>query len=131
MHPPALRPHLPLLEPLPEPDALLQEHPDALTLRHWAQGQVPEATSERLRPWFQQVLLGYAWGLSERHMRREDLRHVEPIPRILEDVAGLFEQLEGHPELQEAPDLLAQVFDFGVQWAYYLDWKLYLSQELY
>ncbi len=129
MEPPRLHQSLP--EPSRHSQRALEAHPDATALRQWAQAQVPDTVAEALRPWLQQVLLGYAWGLKERNMRREDLRHLEPIPRILEDVSGLFTQLEGHPEQQQAPELLAQVFDFGVQWAYYLDWKLYLSQELY
>jgi hypothetical protein len=29
------------------------------------------------------------------------------------------------------PAVRRQVYDFGIQWAYYLDWDLYMSQELY
>ncbi|MGA1599712.1 MAG: hypothetical protein ACO4AU_11725 [bacterium] len=106
----------------------IREHPRAQEIRSWVEEHLPRG-EESISRWSRYVLAGYASGLLERRMRLDDARHLEPIERILEDVRGLHAQLSAS-QLNE-PALWAQVFDFGIQWAYYLDWRLYLSQDLY
>ena len=49
----------------------------------------------------------------------------------LKDVEGLVRKIPVQSSSKELQSLKKQVFDFGTQWVYYLDWKLYMSKELY
>ena len=51
--------------------------------------------------------------------------------RVVKDVSGAYSQLCGMQLEKSIESLKSQIYDYGVQWAYYLDWKLYMSKELY
>ena len=50
---------------------------------------------------------------------------------VIKDVKGLVQKIPVPSDGKELQSLKKQVFDFGTQWVYYLDWKLYMSKELY
>ena len=47
------------------------------------------------------------------------------------DVQNLFLKFIKEGANLNHPDTLNQVIDFGIQWVYYMDWDLYMPQELY
>ena len=61
-------------------------------------------------------------GLPENH---------EMFSHVIKDVKGLIQKIPVPSNGKELQSLKKQVFDFGTQWVYYLDWKLYMSKELY
>jgi len=50
---------------------------------------------------------------------------------VIKDVKDLVQKISVPSDGKELQMLKKQVFDFGTQWVYYLDWKLYMSKELY
>ncbi len=88
-------------------------------------------TDPLLREWLKLVLLGVCNGFTERGLDPELPEHREVFSRIVKDVSGVYSQLRGMQPEKGLESLKSQVYDYGVQWAYYLDWKLYMSEELY
>jgi hypothetical protein len=117
------------------PLAVLQRTPQwQELLRCWEarrQQWVSAAASPSLQEWQALVLLGTCVGFFERELRPDAAAHQYIFPRLLEDVNRLHEQLSAQATDLHSPALLHQVFDYGVQWVYYMDWDLYISQELY
>ena len=83
------------------------------------------------REWLKLVLLGVCTGFAERGLDPELPEHHEVFSRIVKDVSGIYSQLRDMQPEKSSESLKSQVFDYGVQWAYYLDWKLYMSKDLY
>ena len=88
-------------------------------------------TDPLLRKWLKLVLLGVCTGFEERGLDPELPEHREVFSRIVKDVSGVYSQLSGMQPGKGLESLKTQIYDYGVQWAYYLDWKLYMSKELY
>lgn len=111
--------------------AVVPEHPDWPQLAEVWSAKLPAQESPGLDHWRQLALLGLWVGLRERNLDPARPEHQAVLPRVLEDVSGAFRQLCESGGNPNAPAVRWQVYDFGVQWAYYLDWDLYMSQELY
>ena len=110
---------------------VVPEHPNWLRLaKVWSASlPVPEPTG--LAIWQQLALLGVWTGMQERKLDPARPEHQAVLPRVLEDVGGAFQQLCESGGNPGDVTVRRQVYDFGIQWAYYLDWDLYMSQELY
>jgi len=76
-------------------------------------------------------VLGVCQGFSERNLDPELPEHQEVFFLVIEDIKGVFHKISPKAPEDEISSLNGQVFDFGTQWVYYLDWKLYMSKELY
>ena len=76
-------------------------------------------------------ILGVCQGFEERNLDPglPELREV--FSHVIKDVKGLIQKIPVPSNDEELQSLKKQVFDFGTQWVYYLDWKLYMSKELY
>jgi len=85
----------------------------------------------QLHEWLKILLLGACAGFVERNLNPNHPAHSFIFPRMIEDVQAMYYELKEQSEDIDAPEITEQVFDFGIQWVYYLDWKVYISQELY
>ena len=90
-----------------------------------------ERTDPLLRELLKLVLLGVCTGFAERGLDSEVTEHREVFSGIVKDVSEVYSQLRGVQLKKGLESLKSQVYHYGVQWAYYLDWKLYMSKELY
>ena len=70
-------------------------------------------------------------GFEERNLDPGLPEHREVFSHVIKDVKGLIQKIPVPSNGKELQSLKKQVFDFGTQWVYYLDWKLYMSKELY
>ena len=82
-----------------------------------------------LKEWLKILLLGACVGFAERGLRSDDPGHQYIYPRMMEDVTQMYLKLQRQEVACHELALLWEVYDFGVQWVYYLDWKLYMSHE--
>jgi hypothetical protein len=57
--------------------------------------------------------------------------HREVFSHVIKDVKGLIQKITVPSNGEELQSFKKQIFDFGTQWVYYLDWKLYMSKELF
>ena len=78
-----------------------------------------------------QAILGVCQGFEERNLDPGLPEHREVFSHVIKDVKGLIQKIPVPSNGKELQSLKKQVFDFGTQWVYYLDWKLYMSKELY
>ena len=90
-----------------------------------------EGLDHLLQEWMGLAVLGVCQGFSERNLDPELPEHQEVFFLVIEDVKGVFHKISPKAPEDEISSLKRQVFDFGTQWVYYLDWKLYMSTELY
>ena len=77
------------------------------------------------------AILVVCQGFEERNLDPGLPEHREVFSHIIKDVKGLIQKILVPSNGKELQRLKRQVFDFGTQWVYYLDWKLYMSKELY
>ena len=77
------------------------------------------------------VILGVCQGFEERNLDPGLPEHREVFSHVIKDVKGLIQKITVPSNGKELQSLKKQVFDFGMQWVYYLDWKLYMSKELF
>ena len=76
-------------------------------------------------------ILRVCQGFEERNLDPGLPEHREVFSHVIKDVKGLIQKITVPSNGKELQSLKKQVFDFGMQWVYYLDWKLYISKELY
>ena len=76
-------------------------------------------------------ILGVCQGFKERNLDPGLPEHSEVFSHVIKYVKGLNQKIPDRSNGEELQSLKKQVFDFGTQWVYYLDWKLYMSKELF
>ena len=77
------------------------------------------------------AILGVCQGFEERNLDPGLPEHREVFSHVIKDVKGLIQKIPVPSNGKELQSLKKQVFDFGTQLVYYLDWKLYMSKELF
>ena len=77
------------------------------------------------------AILGVCQGFKERNLDHGLPEHRKVFSHVIKDVKCLIKKITVPSNGKELQSLKKQVFDFGTQWVYYLDWKLYMSKELY
>ena len=77
------------------------------------------------------AILGVCQGFEERNLDPGLSENREVFSHVIKDVKGLIQKIPVPSNGKELLSLKKQVFDFGSQWVYYLDWKLYMSKKLY
>ena len=92
---------------------------------------IPPHTDEPLAEYFRFALLGVGVGLAERNLSSRDEEHLEIIPPLLEDIRAVYERLTAAEAPYDPDEFRFKAYDYGIHKAYYLDWRLYLSKELY
>lgn len=118
------------------PDPLVQVPllADWLRIQGWWKTRIaliePE-TDSLLKEWLNLAILGACVGFSERNLNPDLPEHHRILPHIIRDVSGVYRKMKPHSDAKDLRQLKRQVYDFGVQWVYYLDWDLYMSRELY
>ena len=70
------------------------------------------------------AILGVCQGFEERNLDPGLPEHREVFFHVIKDVKGLIKKILVPSNGKELQRLKRQVFDFGTQWVYYLDWKL-------
>ena len=84
-----------------------------------------------ISPFLNLAILRVCQGFEERNLDPGLPEHREVFSHVIKDVKGLIQKIPVPSNGKELQSLKKQVFDFGTQWVYYLDWKLYMSKELY
>lgn len=88
-----------------------------------------EIQNPKLRKAILAGYLGALQGFEERSLSPNHPNHKEVFQRIREDIQGLFLQLSTTDFSYST--LLSESYNYGVNTVYHLDWKLYMSKELY
>ena len=110
-------------------DALAME-----TIKEWLEQMKPwiEAVEDpTLQQWVHLAFVGTCVGFFERKLHPLIPSHHYIYPKIIKDLTEMYECLKKENIEYDPKYLKFQVYDFGVQSVYYLDWKLYMSKECY
>jgi hypothetical protein len=133
-----------LLQGLLQPDDAADEAADAGALVTAAEAQppvvavmtalrpfMPDVDDEELADFFRFALLGVSVGFCERNLSPRDEAHLRIIPPLLADIRLVYDQLRKMGAEYDREEFRYRAYDYGIHKAYYLDWQLYLSKELY
>lgn len=90
-------------------------------------GDAPPPLQEYLRL----ALLGVCAGFLERTLSPYVPQHVEIIPPLLEEIRGVYDQVQALGGVYDAEEFRYRAFHYGLHKASYLDWRLYLSNTCY
>ena len=75
--------------------------------------------------------LGICAGFVERSLRPGVPEHQELFGVVQNDIRSAYQQMQENQMQFDATYLKYQVYDYGIQRVYYLDWLLYISKECY
>ncbi len=92
---------------------------------------IPEKTGDILDEFFRFALLGVSVGFSERNLSHRDEAHLSIVRPLLADIRSVYERLCELGTGFDQEEFRLRAYDYGIHKAYYLDWQLYLSKELY
>lgn len=92
---------------------------------------VANVKDKTLCEWLKLALLGTCVGFAERNLLPQNPLHQYIFPRIIKDVTDMYNKLRQSNISFDSDYIKYQVYDFGIQWVYYMDWDVYMSQELY
>ena len=90
-----------------------------------------QVLEQPLQEFLNLAILLVCQGFEERNLDPGLPEHRVVFSLVIKDVKGLIQKIPVPSNGKELQSLKKQVFDFGTQWVYYLDWKLYISKELY
>ena len=93
--------------------------------------RLPEDAPDVLREIFLYALMGVSLGFGERNLSPYLEVHLEIIEPLLEDIRAVYDQVNKTGAEVKKEEFHRQAFDFGLHKAYYLDWRLYMSKEMY
>lgn len=92
---------------------------------------LPATQDEELNDYCQLALLGVCVGFADRHLSPFVEEHLAIIPPLLDDIRTVYHQLKEMGEPFDDNEFRFRAYDYGIHKAYYLDWRLYLSHEMY
>lgn len=84
-----------------------------------------------LREWISLAFLGVCVGFAQRNLLPSHPEHQYLYPQIIEEMSKTYEQLRQEGFQYDWDEVRFEIYDYGINCAYHLDWKLYLSKECY
>lgn len=84
-----------------------------------------------LREWISLAFLGVCVGFAQRNLSPAHPEHQYLYPQIIEEMSKTHEQLRQEGFQYDWDEVRFEIYDYGINCAYHLDWKLYLSKECY
>jgi hypothetical protein len=75
--------------------------------------------------------MGMVVGFGDRNLSPYVAQHTAIIPPLLEDIRSVYQQVRASGAAYSPEEFIFRAFDYGIHKAYYLDWDLYLSHDMY
>jgi len=92
---------------------------------------IPQAAEARLKDIYYFAILGVSQGFSERGLSPFLPEHLEMIPALMADIQAVFLEVQASAAQVTDEEFCRQAYEFGLHKAFYLDWRLYMSHEMY
>lgn len=92
---------------------------------------LPPASDPELDEYYRYALMGLVVGFGDRHLSPYVAEHTAIIAPLLEDIRSVYEQVKASNAAYSREEFIFRAFDYGIHKAYYLDWDLYLSHDMY
>lgn len=133
-----------LLDAIVTLDAAAPPHPDTRDLVRSAMAtkeirEVLQVLSPLLDPndgaplaeFLRLAVTGVAVAFVERNLSPHIEEHREIIPALLAEIRSVYEHIQSESLPYDPEEFRYRSYDYGIHKAYYLDWRLYLSKEMY
>lgn len=92
---------------------------------------LPPPGDSELDDYYRYALMGLVVGFGDRNLSPYVEAHAAIIPVLLEDIRQVYERIKTSGATYSKEEFIFRAFDYGIHKAYWLDWDLYLSKELY
>ena len=99
-------------------------------LRELEQHLPPPGAAE-LDAYYRYALMGLVVGFGDRNLSPFLPQHTAIIAPLLDDIRSVYEQIKASGAVYSEEEFIFRAFDYGIHKAYYLDWDLYLSHDMY
>lgn len=120
--------------PLPLPAALRNKARSRQDFEDWYETLkefLPDEEDGELAEYFQFALMGLVVAFGDRHLSPYLPAHTAIIPPLLEDIRAVYGQIRDSGAEYNREEFIFRAFDYGIHKAYYLDWSLYISKDMY
>lgn len=87
--------------------------------------------AQPLAEYLRLALIGVAATFVERNLSPYVAEHVAIVEPLLDDIRAVYAQIEAQHAAYDHEEFRYRAYDYGVHKAHYLDWRLYLSKEMY
>ncbi len=84
-----------------------------------------------LEEYLRLALIGVAATFVERNLSPYLAEHVAIVEPLLADIRAVYAQIQAEHATYDHEAFRYRAYDYGVHKAHYLDWRLYLSKEMY
>lgn len=92
---------------------------------------LPEEEDPELRNYFEFALMGLTVGFLDRDLSPFLPGHTAIIEPVLEDIRQVYRRIKDSQSAYRPEEFIFRAYDYGIHKAYYLDWDLYMSHEMY
>ena len=92
---------------------------------------LPPPSDAELDDYYRYALMGMVVGFGDRNLSPYVAQHTAIIPPLLEDIRSVYQQVRASGAAYSSEEFIFRAFDYGIHKAYYLDWDLYLSHDMY
>jgi len=92
---------------------------------------LPPPSDPELDDYYRYALMGVVVGFGDRNLSPYLPEHTAILPHLLEDIRVVFERVKSSDAPYSVEEFIFRAFDYGIHKAYYLDWDLYLSHDMY
>ena len=92
---------------------------------------LPAPGERELDDYYRCALMGVVVGFEDRDLSPYLAQHTAIIPLLLKDIRAVYEQVRRSGACYSPEEFVFRAFDYGIHKAYYLDWDLYLSHDMY
>ena len=105
--------------------------PDVRTYLEVISAPLALEPEQPLAEYLRLALIGVAATFAERNLSPYVLEHVAIIEPLLDDIRAVYAQILAQQAAYDHEEFRYRAYDYGVHKAHYLDWRLYLSKEMY
>ncbi len=92
---------------------------------------LPDDVDAELGEYQYSALMGLVIGFGDRGLSPYVAQHTAIIPPLLEEIASVYHQVKTSGNAYSHEDFIYRAYDYGIHKAYYLDWDLYMSNDMY
>jgi hypothetical protein len=108
-----------------------EAHSDFAVWLRELERHLPPPSEPELDDYYRYALMGLVVGFGDRNLSPYLEQHTAIIAPLLEDIHSVYEQIRGSGAGYSPEEFIFRAFDYGIHKAYYLDWDLYLSRDMY
>jgi hypothetical protein len=123
--------------PPPEPTSVerirakTEMHSDFQLWLRELERHLPRPSAPELDEYYHYALMGLVVGFGDRDLSPYVREHTAIIAPLLEDIRSVYEQVCASGAAYSREEFIFRAFDYGIHKAYYLDWDLYGSHDMY